>query len=70
MDLLGLEVHVFPLQREQLAPAEARGYCQQHQGPSSKAQICEQCPNFIAGQDIWCFAALSLAAYHSLWRQR
>jgi hypothetical protein len=57
MNLFGLEVHVSPFQREQLAPPQAGGYGQQDQGPFSKAQICEQSPDIIAGQDIWRRAA-------------
>src|SRR5438034_6081699 len=57
MNLFGLEVHVSPFQREQLAPPQAGGYSQQDQGLFSKAQICEQSLDFIAGQDIWRRAA-------------
>ena len=57
MNLFGLKVHVSPLQREQLAAPQAGGYGQQDQSPFSKAQICEQFLDFIAGQDIWCRAA-------------
>jgi hypothetical protein len=52
MNLFGLKVHVSPLQREQLAPPQAGGHGQQDQSPFSKAQICEQSLDFIAGQDI------------------
>jgi len=57
MNLFGLKVHVSPLQRQQLAPAQAGGHGQQDQSPFSKAQISEQSPDFITGQDIWCRAA-------------
>src|ERR1700686_5116652 len=56
MNLFGLKVHVSPLQREQLAPPQAGGHGQQDQSPFSKAQVCEQSLDFIAGQDIWCRA--------------
>jgi len=52
MNLFGLEVHVSPFQREQLAPPQAGGDGQQDQRSFSKAQICEQSLDFIAGQDI------------------
>ena len=58
VNLFGLKVHVSPLQREQLAPPQAGGHGQQDQSPFSKAQICEQSLDFIAGQDIWGLAAL------------
>jgi hypothetical protein len=57
MNLFGLEVHVSPFQREQLAPPQAGGYGQQDHGPFSKAQVCEQPLDIIAGQDIWRRAA-------------
>jgi hypothetical protein len=57
MNLFGLEAHVSPFQREQLAPPQAVGDGQQDQGSFSKAQICEQSLDFIAGQDIWCRSA-------------
>src|SRR5258708_38639581 len=62
-NLFGLEVHVSPFQREQLAPPQAGGYGQQDQGLFSKAQICEQFLDFIAGQDIWRRAAFGALAH-------
>ena len=57
IDLLGLEVHVSPFQREQLTPPQAGGYGQQDQRSFSKAQVCEQSLDFIDAQEIWRRAA-------------
>ncbi len=65
MNLFRLEVHVSPFQREQLAPPQAGGYGHQGQGLFSKAQICEQFLDFIAGQDIWRRAAFGALAIGS-----
>src|SRR6266704_1789610 len=58
MNLFGLEVHVSPFQRETTRSSASRWL--QPTGPGfvlSKAQICEQSLDFIAGQDIWRRAA-------------
>jgi hypothetical protein len=57
-NLLGVEVYVFPLQCEELAPSQARSYGQQHESPFSEGQIREQSLDLIRGQNIWCCTSL------------
>jgi hypothetical protein len=62
MERVCLEIYLFPLQCEELAPSQAGSYGQQHQGSFSEAQIGKQSLHFIPGQNIRCCTPLRALA--------
>jgi len=54
------KVDVAPFQTEQLALAQAGGYCQENQRSFSDAEIVDQRLNFSGHQDSWCLRLFAL----------